>query len=363
MDLPGFLSGGDLLWGVAPWRLAAALGIVFAGFASRKAIQAIFLALGHRASGTGIHWDDEAARLLPRPLALVVQVLLWRVAAVLLALPTAPVDIRDMVARGLDAAIMVGIVWTLFRIVDVLALVADRAAATTETRIDDQAVPLLRKTLKVFLGVIGGVFIVSNLGVNVLGALAGLGIGGLALALAAQDSVSNFFGSVVLFTDAPFQVGDYVEVGGIFGTVEEVGFRTTRIRQDDSSVVCVPNQTFTGSFITNLSARRGRMIAVEFGLRAEAGTAALEAFLSGARAALAAQDNLNPSTVEVHLAGLRDSMVLVRVNVFTATMGWADFLATREAALLRLLALQAELGLTMTPPLADTLAARHAMAA
>ncbi|NNF58220.1 MAG: mechanosensitive ion channel, partial [Rhodothermaceae bacterium] len=249
LDSLNFLDGA-MLWGIAPWRVVAALMIIFVGFASRKLIQALFSFLGRKAGSTKVQWDDEATRLLAKPLAVVIQLLLWRVAAALLLLPTEPFDTRLAVAQGLEAALMVALVWVFFRIIDVLASVATRFTHSTKTRIDDQAVPLLRKTFKVFIGLLGFVFIVSNLGFNVLSVLAGLGIGGLALALAAQDSVANFFGSVVLFTDAPFQVEDYVEVGGVSGTVEEVGFRTTRIRQDDSSIVCVPNQTFTGSFIT-----------------------------------------------------------------------------------------------------------------
>ena len=201
-----------------------------------------------------------------------------------------------------------------------------------------------------FLALVGGVFVISNLGVNVLGAVAGLGIGGLALALAAQDSVANFFGSVVLFTDAPFQVGDYVGVNGVTGTVQEVGFRTTRIRQDDSSVVCIPNQAFTGSVITNHSERTGRVVAFGFGLMPDADPAALDAFLAGARTALAEHENLSADTVEVHLTGFQEWAIEVRVKAFTVSNDWSEFLATREAALLRLMSLLRSLGLTLAHP-------------
>ncbi|MDX1421345.1 MAG: mechanosensitive ion channel [Rubricoccaceae bacterium] len=339
-----------VLWGTPLWRVLAALVIVFAGFASRRLIEALFRFLGRKASGTRVRWDDEAAALLPKPLALVAQLLLWRVAVSLLLLPTAPVDTREIVLQGLYAALLVSIVWVLFRVVDVVSKVAGRFADTTKTRIDDQAIPLLRKTLKVFLGLLGAVFIVQNLGYSVTSVVAGLGIGGLALALAAQDSVANFFGSLVLFTDAPFQVGDYVEVGGISGTVEEVGFRTTRIRQDDSSLVSVPNQTFTGSFITNYSARNGRRVLFTFGLSPRATPDALEAFLTEARAVLAEHDNVREGSIEVHLTGLGKWKIEVRMSAFTVSNAWGDFLATREALLLRVLRLVDALGLSLAHP-------------
>jgi MscS family membrane protein len=341
------LMGGSVLWGVAPWRVAVALAIIFVGFASRRAIQGLFLFFGRKAKDTRVKWDDEAARLLPKPLAIVAQILLWRVAASVLVLPTEPVDIRLIVAKGLEAALMAGLVWVLFRIVDVLASVTQRFATTTSTRIDDQAVPLMRKTLKVFVAVLGGVFIIQNLGYSVLSVIAGLGVGGLALALAAQDSVANFFGSVVLFTDAPFQIGDYVEVEGVQGTVEEVGFRTTRIRQDDSSLVSIPNQTFTGSFITNYSARKGRMVEFEFGIAPIASAVAVADFLSRTRALFSSHPEIETDSVEVFLTGLGQWSIQIAARAFTEKPDWTLFLAVREELLLGLLRTLDECGLTL----------------
>lgn len=346
---PFSLTVGSVLWGIAPWRVAAALGIVFVGFASRRAIQALFVVLGRKAKGTRILWDDEAARLLPKPLALVAQVLLWRIAAALLLLPTTPVNTRTLVMQGLDVALMVGVVWTLFRVVDVLALAGVRLSTGTKTRIDDQAVPLLRKTLKVFLALLGAVFIIQNLGYSVTSLLAGLGIGGLAVALAAQDSVANFFGSVVLFTDAPFHVGDYVEFGGLVGTVEEVGFRTTRVRTDDGSLVSVPNQTFTGSFITNYSARATRLVEFTFAVT-PASPSDLEALLARARAAFAGHPNVEEGSVEVHLTGIGEWCIEGRAAAYSTVATWIGYLATREELLLRLLHVIEESGLSLAQP-------------
>ena len=348
--LDGFsLTGGSVLWGIAPWRVAAALAIVFVGFASRRAIQGLFVYWGRKAQQTSIRWDDEAANLLPKPLALVAQVLLWRVAAAVLLLPTAPVNTRVLVAQGLDVALMVGFVWTFFRVVDVLSLAATRLSGGTKTRIDDQAVPLLRKTLKVFLAVLGVVFIIQNLGYSVTSILAGIGIGGLAIALAAQDSVANFFGSVVLFTDAPFHVGDYVEFGGLVGTVEEVGFRTTRVRTDDGSLVSVPNQTFTASFITNYSARATRLVEFTFAVT-PASPSELETLLAKARAAFAAHPHVEEGTVEVHLTGIGEWRIEGRAAAYSTVTTWIGYLATREELLLRLLHVIEETGMTLAQP-------------
>ena len=348
------LLEGDLLWGIEPWRVVAALGLIFIGFASRKFIQVVFTAVGRRTKSTRIKWDDEIAELLPKPLALVIQVFIWRVAAFILRFPTEPVDTRTLINQGLDVALMVGVVWVLFRIVDVLARVADRFSETTDTRIDDQAVPLLRKTFKVFLALLGGIFIIQNLGYSVLSVITGLGIGGLALALAAQDSVANFFGSVVLFTDSPFQVDDYVEVGGVVGTVEEVGFRTTRIRQDDSSLVSVPNQTFTATNIVNYSERQGRVIAFDFAVFPPEDPGQLNSLLNALRAAFTAHNQIWDNSVEVFLTGIKESALNVSARCMTKYNGWTQFLKAREELLFALLSALSDHGIQMASS-ADTI--------
>jgi hypothetical protein len=114
-------------------------------------------------------------------------------------------------------------------------------AALTHTKLDDQLVPLLRKSMKVVVVLAGVLFGLQNLDVDVGSLLAGLGIGGIAFALAAKDTVSNFFGSVMIFVDRPFQIGDWIHVDGAEGIVEEVGFRTTRVRAFDDAMLIVPN--------------------------------------------------------------------------------------------------------------------------
>ncbi|NNF59165.1 MAG: mechanosensitive ion channel, partial [Rhodothermaceae bacterium] len=127
-------------------------------------------------------------------------------------------------------------------------------------------------------------------------------------------------------------------------------FRTTRIRQDDSSIVCVPNQTFTGSFITNYSERRGRVIKYEFGILPSASPSQLESFLEQARALLKEHVNVREDSVEVHLTGFGEWAVQVRIKVFTVSTGWSLFLDTRQELLLGLLRVLDELGLALARP-------------
>jgi MscS family membrane protein len=152
------------------------------------------------------------------------------------------------------AVIAVG--WFIFRLVDLIEFYLRRWTSKTETQLDDQLVPLVRKSLRAFIVVVAGLFIARNIFRWDIGALiAGLGIGGLALALAANDMLANLFGSVTIFADRPFQMGDRIKVRDFDGFVEEVGFRSTRIRTFFGHVVTVPNSVIANEPVENVGRR------------------------------------------------------------------------------------------------------------
>ena len=151
---------------------------------------------------------------------------------------------------------VIAIAWILFRLVEILERVLEDLTARTETTLDDQLVPILRKAIRIFVVILAVLFILQNaLHQNIGTLLAGLGLGGLAFALAAKDMVSNFFGSVTIFADRPFHLGERVKIAGHDGMVEEVGFRSTRIRTLDGNLVTIPNATVANETIENVARR------------------------------------------------------------------------------------------------------------
>jgi MscS family membrane protein len=131
-----------------------------------------------------------------------------------------------------------------------------RWAATTDSSIDDMLAPLIGKTLRIFIFVIGTVIIIQNLtGVEIGPLLASLGIGGLAVALAAREPIANFFGTLTILFDKPFQVGERIVVNGFDGIVEHVGFRSSRIRTLAGNLVSVPNEKLVNSHVENIGRR------------------------------------------------------------------------------------------------------------
>ena len=140
---------------------------------------------------------------------------------------------------------------------DASGLLIDHLAKKRQTQIGDQLAPLATKMLKTMVVIIGSLVILQNFGVNVSAILAGLGLGGVALAFAAQDTVANFFGTVTILLDSPFRVGDHVKIQDVEGIVQEVGFRSTRIRSLTNTLVTLPNSTVAKEKVDNITERRG----------------------------------------------------------------------------------------------------------
>ena len=151
----------------------------------------------------------------------------------------------------------IALAYAFFRLVDVIEYYLNRWAGRTATKLDDMLVPVIRKSLRITIAIIATLFIAET----VLGAgqiktiLLSAGVGGIAVALAAKDTIANFFGSVTIFADRPFQVDELVEIDGHLGAVEEVGFRSTRIRTLQGHLVTVPNSVITNSIIKNVGKR------------------------------------------------------------------------------------------------------------
>ena len=156
-----------------------------------------------------------------------------------------------------NIVIAIAIAYALYRLVDVVEYYLNRLVGKTDTKLDDMLVPVLRKTLRITISIIAILFICEN----VLGAdkikslLLGAGVGGIAVAMAAKDTIANFFGSIMIFTDRPFHIGELIKINGHYGPVEEVGFRSTRIRTLDGHLVTVPNSTIANSMIENVGKR------------------------------------------------------------------------------------------------------------
>lgn len=157
------------------------------------------------------------------------------------------------------SVIFVG-VYSIIRLVDLLILkYLTPAVKKTKSKLDDQLVPIIRRVLKIIIVILTLMMILDNFGIDITSLLAGLGIGGLAMALAAKDTLANIFGSIAIFTDKPFQVDDVIKIdrGDKEGIVKAVGLRSTRIKTWDGTEIVIPNSKIAISTIENISKRKG----------------------------------------------------------------------------------------------------------
>jgi len=146
--------------------------------------------------------------------------------------------------------------WYAFNVVGIIEPLLRRITGKTATAMDDSVVPLIRKTTRIFLVIVGFLLIAQNVFQQDIAAwLAGLGIAGLAVSLSAQDSIRNLFGSITILFDRPFVAGDRIVFAGFDGPVEEIGFRSIRIRTLDGHLVTVPNSKVVNEAVQNISAR------------------------------------------------------------------------------------------------------------
>ena len=340
----------EYLWGVQLWRLILAGVILVVELLSRGFVKWLVRKIVAGRRSIESEWASDAVSLLPRPLSLVLHVAAWFVAGQLLHLPEEPTNVRAIVMGGLLIAVTIAMTGVIFRIIDVFGLAAKRKAAATATRLDDQLVPLLGNLLKALLAIAVAIALMDKMGYSVTSFIASLGIGGLALALAAKDTVGNLFGSIALFTDQPFVIGDVVKVDGIEGVVEEIGLRVTRIRQADKVLATIPNQTFTTSTVINYSKRPQRRIRHKVGLSYDTSPDQMEAFVGAAREMMKEMDGLDESSIVVWFESMGDSSLGVIVQAFSVAPGFDDFMEAQEVLLLAILRLAEEHGLEIAFP-------------
>ena len=273
------ISWNDLLLGNLPERWLQATSILLLGWLLAKSISwfgsVILLKLASRSANTV---DDALVVALRRPVVVLVTVLSFVVGYQQLQF-TERVDL--WMYRVFHVAVALAVTWTFARAMDAIihAFLGSRKADGQRSD-KDQLIPTIRSGVKILIWGLGVVVALNNAGYDVSALLAGIGIGGLALAMAAKDSVANIFGGITVFTDKPFRTGDRIRIEGHDGVVQEVGIRSTRIKTLQGPTVVVPNFKFTDSVVENVTMEPSRRVAHELGLVYETSPARMEEALA-----------------------------------------------------------------------------------
>lgn len=294
--------------------------------------------------------DDQLISKSSRPIGNYILLLGIYIIIQILKLPKVPVDIRAIALTGTKVAVVLNTLWLLLRLTDVLGSYLFSKVVKTSSRLDDQLIPIFQKTVKVFLYILGIIYLIQAFGYSISGVLAGLGIGGLAVALAAKDTLANLFGSITLITDRPFRVGDWIKVGDDEGYVEQIGFRSTRIRTFPKTQITIPNSVIANTSINNFSRMPKRRVKMTVGVTYETNADQMEAVVNKIRDLLRDHPEVDPEFLMVNFTDFGGSSLDILVYYFTKSTKWAHYLQVRQEINLSIMRVIEESGLSIAFP-------------
>jgi len=348
-QLKGFFQYQTL--NVELWRIALALAIILFALAAKKLlINAMAKSLLHLAKKTKTELDEMLVEAIRPPLGGLTLLAGFFFASVIIRFPTEPVNVSKLVNGLLRTFAIVIVSWALYRSIQVVVRMLDNITSKTESELDDQLVPFVEKFLKVVVIVLGFVLVVREWGYDINGLLAGLGLGGLAFALAAKDTLANLFGSIMIITDRPFVLGDWIKTPNTEGTVEEIGFRSTKVRTFANSLVSVPNSIIANSTIENWSRMFKRRIYFKLGVTYSSSVAQVQETVERIKEILRKHDGIRQDFWLVNFSDFNDSSLDIMVYCFTKTTAWAEFLEVQEDVKLKIMAKIKEIGVGVAFP-------------
>jgi len=206
-----------------------------------------------------------------------------------------------------------------------------KKAEKTKSKLDDQLIPFIISIIKILIIVFGLFTIAGNIfNINITALAAGLGVGGIAIAMAAKESLENLFGSFVIFLDRPFVVGDIVTVGNTTGVIENVGFRSTRIRTFDKSLVTVPNKKMVDAEVDNLGMRTSRRAKFNVGLTYNTNKTQIKKIIKDIKIIIDKHPNTERDLGRVKFTNFGSSSLDIMIVFYVNDTDWDKYLDTSE---------------------------------
>lgn len=316
-------------------------GLIFLRFISKQLSKLVFKIFKRYSFGVSA---EKFVQLLVQPISVFVFLLTLFIAFMQLhypeswhLVPEQKAGLKMTVWRIFELALVCSVTWMVLRLVDYFSLVMLYRASLTESRSDDQLIPFIKEALKIVVVIFSIFFMLGAIfKLNIASLIAGLGIGGLAFALAAKDTLENLLGSFTIFLDKPFVVGDTVKVGNVEGKVERIGFRSTKIRSVEKSLVTVPNKKMTEAELDNLSDKSMTRATFPLGIHFSTPLNSIQQFINDVRNHLQSNDKLK-SDPTVRVNRIYENTIEVLVLFFVLTNEWDEYVQVREEVLLTIL--------------------------
>lgn len=317
--------GHKTIFGIEIWQVIMILVLLVAAFLvfaiTKKIAFFILQRLLHRFTKDRLSEVNKGLKKLAHPISLLVAL-----ALIDKVFPSLQMGlfVNKWVFLGINIARTVFWIYVFLKLAQVVVSIYQEFTKKTHGKLDDQLVPILRNFLNGIIIFFGVIKIITFFGVNPTTILAGASIGGLAIAFASQDTVKNLIGTFMIFLDKPFHIGDWIEAGEVLGTVEEVGFRSTRVRAADTSVFQIPNSKLSEMVINNKGLRLYRRYKTDLGVRYDTPPELIEAFVKGIRDIIIEHPDTRsePDSYNVEFTGFGDSALLIMVNVYFKSLAW-----------------------------------------
>ena len=316
--------------GIALWKFLGLLLIIITSFFLFKIFEWIIDKVMQRAIWKRFSLEPQSVETIHRISRYAgIVIFLWLLAR-FLPLLMLDIYVSQPLYKILSICIAIALMMLSLKVVDLIVSYFRKLTNATETKMDNQLLPIVTKTVKLLISIFFIIRVLYLLDVNVTALIAGLSISGLALALAAQDTVKNLIGSVMIFFDKPFQVGDYISAMGIEGTVEEVGFRSSRIRKIDTSLITIPNGNLTNATMINYGVRQFRIFETTLGFTYDSESKNLKAYMAELKDFLQKFKGIKQDTFYVNLRNLSASSIDIFFRVYIDALSYNEELEIRE---------------------------------
>jgi MscS family membrane protein len=316
--------GNNSFFGIKIWQYFGLLLFLILALVSYKILSKLIFYLLRKIQYLVTKTSSDRIKLplkkLNRPLVLLILVYFIKK-----TLPTLQLglEVNKFLFLVLNIAQIVFWIYVFLKLIGVVMTIYSEHTKRTHAKLDDQLVPILTHFLTGIVFFLGALKLLTLFGIPAASVLAGASIGGLALALASQDTVKNLIGTFMIFLDKPFHIGDWIETTNIKGTVEEVGFRSTRIRAADTSIYQIPNSTLSEIVVNNKGLRLFRRYQTELGVRYDTPPELIETFVNGIKDLIRVHPNSKKDGFDVAFIGFGDSALNILVNVYFNVNDWS----------------------------------------
>jgi MscS family membrane protein len=342
--------GGSKFLGIYLWQYIGILLLIVISFMLYFLFSRLLDLISSRLLWRSSIIDENKTKILKKIDGYLTLSLLAFIAIHLLPILRLPIKFSAILQNGGRILLAIFLMLVFIGLVDVLKSYLNDLTAKTVSRLDEQLVPIVTKFIKIIVVIIALFRILHILDINVTALIAGISIGGLALALAAQDTVKNLLGSMMIFFDKPFQIGDYIISGDIEGSVTEVGFRSTRIKKPDTSIISIPNGRLSDSNLTNLGERNVRMMNMTIGVMYNTPVDNIYLFIERLRNMALEHPRVLDENQYIHLKDLGSSSIDIMFRIYIDTRDFAEELALKEEIIFKIISIAEDIGVSFAFP-------------